>query len=79
MYGNEDQQPPSDRGHDQDAASKANAAVPSPAASKPTDLTLYIIFGVAILVFVLVLIIIVKILRRKNPNPNGYTLTSTGN
>ena len=42
------------------------------------DLTLYIVFGVAILVFVLVLIIIVKILKRKNPNPNGYTLTSTG-
>ena len=49
----------------------------SPVAST-ADLTLYIVFGVAILVFVLVLIIIVKILKRKNPNPNGYTLTSTG-
>ena len=44
-----------------------------------TDLTLYIVFGVALVVFILVIIIIVKILKRKNPNPNGYTLTSTGN
>ena len=43
-----------------------------------TDLTLYIVFGVALVVFILVIIIIVKILKRKNPNPNGYTLTSTG-
>lgn len=47
-------------------------------ANSATDLTLYIVFGVAILVFVLVLVIIVKILKRKSPNPNGYTLTSTG-
>ena len=48
------------------------------ATDSATDLTLYIVFGVAILVFVLVLVIIVKILKRKSPNPNGYTLTSTG-
>ena len=50
----------------------------SSSVASTADLTLYIVFGVAILVFVLVLIIIVKILKRKNPNPNGYTLTSTG-
>jgi heme/copper-type cytochrome/quinol oxidase subunit 2 len=46
--------------------------------SATSDLTLYIVFGVALLVFALVIIVIVKILKKKNPNPNGYTLTSTG-
>ena len=40
------------------------------------DVTLYIIFGVALLVFVIVIIVIVNLLKRKNTNP-GYTLTST--
>ena len=52
--------------------------LPTDQETNNTDLTLYIVFGVALLVFILVLIIIVKILKRKNPNPNGYTLTSTG-
>ena len=51
----------------------------SPGGGNITDMTLYIVFGVALVVFILVIIIIVKILKRKNPNPNGYTLTSTGN
>lgn len=61
------------------AGLESNQDHQNPAATdSATDLTLYIVFGVAILVFVLVLVIIVKILKRKSPNPNGYTLTSTG-
>lgn len=55
-----------------------NLGQEGPGQTAASDLTLYIVFGVALLVFLLVLIIIVKILKRKNPNPNGYTLTSTG-
>ena len=43
-----------------------------------TNVTLYIVFGVAFVVFAIVIIVVVKIMRRKNANPNGYTLTSTG-
>ena len=67
MYGNNE-----DRSEDNIVSS----ATPS---GSVTDMTLYIVFGVALLVFILVIFIIVKILKRKNPNPNGYTLTSTGN
>ena len=44
----------------------------------PDNLTLYIVFGIAILVFIMVILIVVKVLKKKNANPNGYTLTSTG-
>ncbi len=43
-----------------------------------TNVTLYIVFGVAFLVFLIIIVVVVKVMRRKNANPNGYTLTSTG-
>ena len=62
--------------------SKGNQNDPSRSSETTTktvishDVTLYIIFGVALLVFVIVIIVIVNLLKRKNANP-GYTLTST--
>lgn len=44
-----------------------------------TNVTLYIVFGVAFVVFLIIIVVVVKVMRRKNANPNGYTLTSTGN
>ena len=44
-----------------------------------TNVTLYIVFGVAFVIFLIIIVVVVKVMRRKNANPNGYTLTSTGN
>ena len=44
-----------------------------------TNMTLYIVFGIAFLVFIIIILVVIKVMRRKNANPNGYTLTSTGN
>ena len=44
-----------------------------------TNMTLYIVFGVAFIVFIIIILVVIKVMRRKNANPNVYTLTSTGN
>ncbi len=68
MYGQVVDTPPS-QSPTQTQASPALAA---------TNLTLYIVFGVASVVFVIVVVVIVRLLKRKSANPGGYTLTSTG-
>ena len=45
------------------------------------NVTLYVVFGVAITVFVIIAIIVCKMVKKKSANGgggNGYTLTSTG-
>lgn len=77
IYGNTDDSTEStvDGGQINGISSTTSSAA---ASGLHSDMTLYIVFGVALLVFTLAIIIIVKIYKRKNANPNGYTLTSTG-
>lgn len=75
MYGNggEVQKPSEDKNNSKVASSPSGTN----SIGSTSDVTLYIVFGVALLVFVIVIVVIIKIMKRKNTNPNGYTLTST--